>query len=321
MFFSIIVPVYNVKNYLRECVDSVLVQTFKDFELILVDDGSNDGSDKICDEYVINDKRVKVFHTPNRGQSSARNIGVENASGEYLLFLDSDDFILNNNFLKIIKEKLNGEDLVLYKYQKYISETKKLLNCHFSYMNIKENDTYVEALEKLVYADAFYGMAWIRAIKKSIIVDNCITFEEGLKGEDMEWNYHIVTNARSLTVIEESFIAYRQRKNSTTTSLKLKNLIDFIYILEKWSKKILEEIQDIKLRDVLLGATAKYYSNLLIMYNRIADKNKKQYIKSIKNLSWVLKYSMSRRPKLVAKVCRVFGLKLTMVALKFIDKN
>ena len=90
---SIIVPVYNAEEHLRRCVDSILVQTFSDFELLLIDDGSKDGSAAICDEYTIKDSRVRVFHKENGGGSSARNLGLDNAQGEWIAFVDSDDFI------------------------------------------------------------------------------------------------------------------------------------------------------------------------------------------------------------------------------------
>ena len=137
----------------------------------------------------------------------------------------------------------------------------------------------------------------------------------------MDWNYHLITHVSSIEVIDEPFIAYRQRANSVTTSLKLKNLVDFIYILQKWSRKVNEEIADETLKKALFGSMAKYYSNLLITYNRVIDDNKKQYIKEIKDLSWLLKYAMSKRPKMVAKIYRIFGFNLTVKALKIIDKR
>ena len=100
-FFSVIVPVYNVEKYLKECVDSILGQSFSDFELILVDDGSPDNCPAICDEYAKKDEHVKVIHKPNGGVSSARNAGIQMARGEYILFCDSDDFYLDTAFEKI----------------------------------------------------------------------------------------------------------------------------------------------------------------------------------------------------------------------------
>ena len=93
---SIIVPVYKVEKYLRHCVDSILAQTFTDFELLLIDDGSPDNSGAICDEYAEKDNRVRVFHKENGGVSSARNLGLDNARGTYIMFCDSDDYVADN---------------------------------------------------------------------------------------------------------------------------------------------------------------------------------------------------------------------------------
>ena len=95
---SVIVPVYNVEKYLRRCVDSILTQTFTDFEVLLIDDGSTDGSGKICDEYAKKDKRVRVFHKENGGVSSARNLGLDNVRGRYVTFVDADDKISPDYF-------------------------------------------------------------------------------------------------------------------------------------------------------------------------------------------------------------------------------
>lgn len=99
---SVIVPVYNVEKYLRRCIDSILAQTFTDFELLLIDDGSKDNSGDICDGYAMKDERVRVFHKKNGGVSSARNLGLDNAKGEWVSFVDADDYLDNcyyNNFL------------------------------------------------------------------------------------------------------------------------------------------------------------------------------------------------------------------------------
>lgn len=102
---SIIVPVYNVEKYLHRCVDSILLQTFTDFELLLIDDGSTDKSVDICDKYALKDSRIRVFHKKNGGVSSARNLGIKKSSGVYILFVDSDDYLSPshlNNYIKYI---------------------------------------------------------------------------------------------------------------------------------------------------------------------------------------------------------------------------
>lgn len=100
---TIIVPIYNTENYLSECIDSILNQSYKDIELILINDGSTDNSSSICDEYSSKDKRIKVIHIENRGVSYARNTGLSIAKGEYITFVDSDDFVSNDIYLENIK--------------------------------------------------------------------------------------------------------------------------------------------------------------------------------------------------------------------------
>ena len=321
MFFSIIVPVYNVEKYLKECVDSILRQTYTDYELILVDDGSKDSSGDICDEYANQDSRIQVVHKKNGGLSSARNAGTKIAQGEYIVYIDSDDYVMRDDFLQLLYKKSNGADIVLYKHQKFIDGENTLQLCAYSYAGIQDEQSFTEKMEILVKGDAYYGMAWIKSIKRSLIVERGIAFEEGLLGEDMEWYYHVVTAAKTMSVIDEPCIAYRQRVGSITSSTKRKNLTDFIYILEKWSKYVKDEIEDERLQAVLFGSMAKYYSNMFITYNRVNDKSKKQDIKRIKDLSWLLRYAQSKRPKLVAKAYRFLGFRMTTLALKVIDRR
>ena len=113
MKISVIVPVYNTEKYLNRCIDSILAQTFTDFELLLIDDGSTDSSGKICDDYAAKDSRVKVLHKENGGVSRARNLGIDNAQGEYLSFIDSDDYIRPEMYEKLAKIiDIYGVDLV-----------------------------------------------------------------------------------------------------------------------------------------------------------------------------------------------------------------
>ncbi|MDY3267295.1 MAG: glycosyltransferase [Phocaeicola sp.] len=111
---SIIIPVYNAESTLRKCIDSIINQKFTDWELLLVDDGSIDQSAQICDEYADNNSRIKVIHKENGGVSSARNLGLDNSCGEFIMFVDSDDFLVNNSINKNVLD--GGEDLILFSY-------------------------------------------------------------------------------------------------------------------------------------------------------------------------------------------------------------
>lgn len=319
MFFSVIVPVYNVEKYLRECVDSILKQTFTDFELLLVDDGSTDSSPEICDDYAAKDERVKVIHNKNGGASVARNTGMKAAKGQYLINIDSDDCFLSDDIFEKLYNNSKDKDIILFKYQKYFDDENRFEKCPFSYSMISEDDSFVESVDKLVKADAFFGMAWMKTIKRDLVADNDIYFEEGIVAEDIDWNYRLYCSAKSLTVIDESFIAYRQRANSVTSAPKIKSLTSLLYIIEKWAD-IINDISDETLKKALLGSLSKHYSNTLIAYTRIKDTEKKAYKKKLKEFSWLLNYGLSLRPKLMGKICSIFGLNITVLAVGVLDK-
>ncbi len=320
MKFSIVIPIYKVEKYLRECVDSLLCQSFDDYEIILVDDGSPDDCPKICDDYAKKDSRVRVIHQKNVGQSVARNSGLKIATGDYVVFIDSDDFVLSEDFLIRITEKTEADpDLIFYKHCRYMDENKTLCDCSYSYEEALRESSFSGRIRKMVEADAFYGSPWIKAVKRSVLVDNDIQFEAGLLGEDMEWNYHLMMYATSVELIDQPLLAYRQRRGSTTHTLKMKNLTDFIYVLDKWSKPI-NELEDQEMKYALLGSLAKYYSNLLVVYMRVNDDKKRQTKKDVKDLSWLLNYGLSKRPKLVSRVYKLFGFDMTILFLNVLDR-
>lgn len=320
MKFSVILPIYNVEAYLTECAESILSQTYNDYELILVNDGSKDSSLSICEEYAKKYSSIKVVNQPNAGLSMARNNGLSVAQGDYIIFIDSDDFILSNEFLQqVAKRTESGTDLIFYKHRRFLDESKTLCECSYSYKNAIPAPDPASKIRQMVTDDAFYGSAWIKAIKRSVLTDNKILFEKGLLGEDMEWNYHLMMHTQSIELIDEAYLAYRQREGSISQSLKLKNLTDFVYILQKWSEPV-NSLKDSDLRLALLGSLAKYYSNLLVVYSRVQDNDKLEYKKQIKELSWVLKYGLSKRPNLVYKVYRLFGFNITILLLKLLDR-
>ncbi|MDO4469088.1 MAG: glycosyltransferase family 2 protein [Bacillota bacterium] len=321
MFFSIIVPVYNVEKYLRECVDSILEQSFNDFELILVDDGSKDGSSQICDEYAKKDSRVNVLHQKNSGQSAARNNGIKISKGKYIIFLDSDDFIEKNSFLKDIYDKAkSGVDIVTYKFRKFYDNNQEFGECTFHLPNLNENLEYGEKISELVKFDAFYCSPWSKAVRCDIIKKNDICFIEGIVAEDQDWYYNVILNSHTVDGIDESYIAYRQRSNSVSTSWSIKNLQDCLFILEKWNKKLSEEKMDEFLRKAMFGSLAKLYCNLLIAYTNFEDNEKRQYKDRLKSLIVLLKYDINPRVKTFKKISGICGFQGLMMCLKIVCK-
>ena len=220
---SIIVPVYNVEKYLRKCVDSILNQTFKDFELILVDDGSIDTSGKICDEYNLKDNRIKVIHKENGGLSSARNAGLDIAQGEYIGFVDSDDWIeldMYEELYKICKENDTDVGIVGINYGG-ASEKKKS----------KKIEIYSN---KLILDDLVYNKgkeitwpAWNKLWLKKVIGES--RFKEGRIYEDGLFLYSLSFKIKKVAKIDYEAYNYRMDNESITRSKISKKQVDFLY--------------------------------------------------------------------------------------------
>ena len=175
---SVIVPVYKAEQFLHRCVDSILSQSFADLELILVDDGSPDNSGTICDEYAAKDKRVKVIHKANGGVSTARNVGIENAQGEWLTFIDADDYI-EQGFLSIPEDAT--EDLLIQNYR--VQKQDEFKNIEFEKCVVTEFGVLELINENIV--KQIYRVPWAKFFRKSIIIDNKLSYIEGVKiGED-----------------------------------------------------------------------------------------------------------------------------------------
>ena len=202
---SIIIPVYNVEQFLPNCIDSVLGQSFADFELLLIDDGSTDGSGAICDVYAEKDDRVRVFHKENGGASSARNVGLDNAVGEWVTFVDSDDYILDNYFSIGFED---GIDLYVQNWR-YADETVK----DWYEPCIIEEAGYSQFLQENVHVDMF-RMACCSFFKSKILNDNNIRFDTRFKlGEDTLFVMDYYKYARSIRIVGNSCYIYNRQDN------------------------------------------------------------------------------------------------------------
>ena len=307
-----------MEKYLRECIESVLSQKYTDFELILVDDGSKDSSGAICDEYAAADTRVKVIHKENGGLSMARNDGVKIACGQYVTFIDSDDYICDDNWLTDLEEAIsnNQSDLIIYKYKKWFEADGSFADCGFSYDFAREITSFDSFIVASLPKNAYNGMAWNKAFKRELFSE----FESGLLGEDMDWFLGMQERLTTVTAIDKPYIVYRQRKGSISHSSGLKNLTDAIYIIEKWSEINKNSERSEQKREVIFGALSYYYANLLIAYSRRRDKESREQKQRIKKLSFVLNYSKDFRSGLVRKFNKYLGFDITILALRIFDR-
>lgn len=218
---SIIVATYNVEKWLPKCIDSLLEQTYGNIQLILVDDGSTDGSGKICDEYAEQDSRVEAVHQKNGGLSRARNAGIELASGDFLCFVDGDDFC-EKDMLQIAMENFNNDiDVVAFGF--YINSKKKIAKKN------RLSRNFDEALN-LYIAGELNVSTWGKIYRKHVF-DN-IRFPEGKLFEDM-WIFPKITENRIL-VLNKALYHYVQRENSITSVKFRSQHMDFLDSLSVW---------------------------------------------------------------------------------------
>ena len=192
---SVIVPVYNTEKYLPKCLDSLVNQTLKDIEIIIVNDGSPDNSQKIIDDYVKKYKNIKAFEKKNGGLSDARNYGIKKASGEYIAFLDSDDYVTVDMYEKMYKKAISQHfDMVVCDLN-YVYNDKVVK----AYSNIKDDTTDIRKAMINIYP-----AAWNKIFKKELF-DRGIEFKKNVWFEDVEFIYRLLPNIKSIGVVHEHF--------------------------------------------------------------------------------------------------------------------
>ena len=211
---SIIVPVYNVSKYLRQCVDSIINQTYQNLEIILVDDGSPDDSGMICDEYAEKDCRIKVIHKKNGGLSDARNAGIKVANGMYICFIDSDDYV-SEIFIEHLYTNAKKYDVNVSccGFCRFFDSGKMQ---HILFENV-QREYYGEEIQKYLNIDGYFNVAvWNKMYKKELF--NSICFPVGKNSEDAFVMYRILEKADSLYYDSTELYYYRQRYGSITKS-------------------------------------------------------------------------------------------------------
>ena len=241
MKFSIIVPVYKTEKYVKQCVDSILNQSFTDFELILVDNESPDNCPQICEDYARQDSRVRAIHKTHGTAASGRNLGIKSANGDYLCFLDSDDWWADSEVLAKINskiEKTNPDILELYYKFHFDSTGKEMVPnvVDFSCFDELEND---KKIEFLINHDRLNPSAWGMCIARSFMEKSQGYFDESLVTEDVEWCLRLFSFSPKVDALNESVYVYRKnREGSITSNIGAKNIFDYCDIIEKATRTL-----------------------------------------------------------------------------------
>jgi len=315
MFFSIIIPVYNVEQYLAECVDSILSQTFEDYEVILIDDGSPDRSGAICDEYALRDDRIKVIHKENSGVSDTRNTGMKVAKGEYILFLDSDDGLFDETVLmrlyKRVEEKQFPDVLIQdlnYGLKEVCDGQTLLLKVLQTWDKNKELDTVV----------------WNKLFKRQYLIENSIYFLKGYVHEDDYWVPIAIVNAKKCALMNENICNHRTNEYSITQNpseqaimrrvrSKLHVGFQVVDYFKNYdcSEEVRQEAYKIYISLFLTGLTGSF-----LIKSRDFKKELKKKRKETAPILLFAQKSNKKSHRTLAKIYKFFGIGAVMAVLK-----
>lgn len=281
---SIIIPVYNVAPYLDECLESVSRQSWKDFEAILVDDGSTDGSRSIAEKWSDRDSRIQVIGIPHGGQGKARNVGLDHSKGKYIAFIDSDDTV-EPDYLKSLLEELESGDYD-FSMMNVSWEGKKLKQA------VKSRE---KAMEEMLYQKASYASVCGKLFKRELFVEE--RFCEDILYEDLDLMSRLMLRVRQVRLMEANMYNYRKRSDSTLGQFSERRL-DVL----KVTRRIIDLI-DWEMPKLIKGAQDRYLSasfNMLILLDKADKKNLPAYDGCWRNVK-VLRWESLVNPKVRLK--------------------
>lgn len=314
---SVIIPIYNNEKYLQECLSGVLKQTYNNLEIILIDDGSTDSSGDICDKYSENNSKIKVIHQVNKGAAAARNNGILNSRGEYIVFLDGDDYWDDIDFLeKSMKNILeSNSDIINFGFKKYyediniLEESKYIFNRDIINFINKE-----KTLKYLISNNLYISSSCTKIIRRNLIIENNILFREDSLCEDIDWNARLLIYSNIIDVINISPYIYRQRKESKTHNLTVNNIIDLVESIELC----------VSLKSKTVGFEYEYmsyiayqYITLLVCLNSIKEDIPLEIMKKIKYYTYLLKYDLIKRVHIFNLINKFLGFSMLNLFIKF----
>lgn len=317
MKVSFIIPIYNVEKYLSECVESILAQTYSDFEILLVDDGSPDNCPALCDEWARKDNRIKALHKPNGGLSDARNYGLDHAQGDYLVFVDSDDFWVEKDCLERLMNVVYAHpecDFIGFNCSYYYSDTKtyKKWVAYNESLSVPTDKNIV--ICSLVASGTFPMSACLKIIKRKSLSDIGLRFIKGTIAEDIPWFIDLLEGSKKCMFVNQYIYAYRQNvAGSITASGNPKSTSDLFAIVKNEVAKMKNRSIAKDAKDALYSFLAYEFCILLTASSRMS----KEMQKELMNYKWLLDYTFNPKVRKAAFMNKLFGIKVTELVLKF----
>lgn len=315
LLVSVIVPVYNIELYLTQCLDSILSQTYKTIEVILVDDGSSDRCPEICDTYALKDSRIKVIHKKNGGLSDARNAGLNLAKGKYVIFVDSDDYWAGPEVLatlvKVFDDNQDSIDFVNFNCRYFYQSDGSLKPWPLYPDAVVQGKNAQEVISALVRNGIFPMSAWMKLIKRKFLEENHIRFIEGTVAEDIPWFLEILSKSCNFRFVNLYAYVYRKQViGALSSSFSAKKYHDLFLILCEETAKIQANYADSELKKALLSFMAYEYCILLGMVNHFSGAERRKEIDKLNRYRWLLQYDLNPKVHKVKMLLRLTGTRL-----------
>ena len=314
---SIVIPVYNVEKYLDDCIRSILPFINSTTEIVLVNDGSTDGSLDICKRYADKDSRIKVVSQINKGSPCARNSGIRASCGKYIMFVDSDDIIIDRNLFVLIYKEIQSDkyDLITYGCTKFFDSNTKVDSIKYTNVGMVNCVPDDEKITWMVENDQFSAAAWLHVIKSNFLLANDLFFlEQHRTEEDVEWIFRVILSSPKIYGISCAYYGYRIRKGSLTHVKKQTRFWENRYnAIEKIEKSLSSSQLSEANTKALWAYLAFVYSVLIWQVPDEPDKLARAELYSkIHNKRYILyKYASSKRTKIIRAMAKIFGFRMT----------
>ena len=312
MRMSIIIPVYNAADTLGRCLDSILAQSYRDYQVILVDDGSTDESLALAENYAARNGRLLVVTMAHGGPGAARNRGLAHATGEYVVYMDADDYWVCEDLLQALSDRIQTLPADVYMYQMAkVTEDGTVLK--------RFNKQPFVCADRVMALDAVYqdlvsdghtlAAAWNKCVRRQLMLENGIRFREDILCEDIDWVLQLFSFVRTICLVNLQAYAYTQHKTvSRSTRRDAPN--DLVTIVSHWAGKL--ERENIAHREAVAGVVAFEYGICMGSHHRLSKENKQRMRSSVH----LLNFGLDRKTMLIRRFCSLFGYDLTCAAVR-----
>ncbi len=271
--FTIIVPAYQVEQYIENCINSIENQSFRNYEIIVIDDGSTDMTPQICDNLSNVYKNVKVIHTKNNGLSEARNYGIKHATGKYCIFVDSDDFLCEDSLVNLanyIISQNDVPDIILTRRMTYDCINNKLFECAYIFDEIKMSKLSVAEQYRTLWRlpECILGV-WIFCVKMDYLRENNLLFYKGIFHEDEEWVPRVFFNTQKIKYFNYPLYCYRiNREKSITSTSNIKRIFDKLLIVDLIQKEFNKKKYSFEIKKTMMMRTHMIIFGTLVEYKK-----------------------------------------------------